>query len=213
MRAAVALLVCVVVIVSAQDLPTGLHLTGSNSKIAFGPNNDCTIQLKHDGGSAYLESSCPISEPAAPAAPAGPPPCDQIALTGTMDADKECGMYNCAIGETWDACIPCESFVPPEDPLECSSMQHCTVNDINNPTGCASCESIQNPTDVADCSSARCGWDGASSTCTACTALQAADEAACKAYGCEKSTAHNDASGLFYLDAAEGYCISLAFSP
>ena len=61
--AAGALLVCIVAVVSAED--SGLHLASSDSKVVFGPNSECAIQLKHDGGSTYLESSCPIETPVA----------------------------------------------------------------------------------------------------------------------------------------------------
>ena len=65
MRAAVIVLVCAVAIVSTEDPLTGLHLSSADSKIIFGSNSECTIELKHDGGSTFLQSSCPISTPEA----------------------------------------------------------------------------------------------------------------------------------------------------
>ena len=223
--AAAALLICIVAVVSAEDSPTGLHLASSDSKVVFGPNSECTIQLKHDGGSTYLASSCPIETAASETseAPAANPPltCDQVAFDPPIPISEqttltlECGKYNC-VPNSNGGCSPCDSFSVTclyggciyE---ECSAMAHCTINDSSNPTGCASCTSIT-PTDVSDCSSMACGWDGTSTTCSACTALQATDQAACEAYGCTKSVTNtNPSGGEVTHQAADGYCIGVSY--
>jgi hypothetical protein len=50
--------------------PTGLHLSGSDAKIHFGPNMECTMVYR-PGPPPYLESSCPINAP--PPGPSPPP--------------------------------------------------------------------------------------------------------------------------------------------
>ena len=63
---------------SAQDpSPTGLHLSGSNAKIIFGPDGECEFKY-NPGPPASLESTCPIAAPppapqSAPTSPLTPP--------------------------------------------------------------------------------------------------------------------------------------------
>lgn len=225
MRAAVIVLVCAVAIVSTEDPLTGLHLSSADSKIIFGSNSECTIELKHDGGSTFLQSSCPISTPEASdadsAAPADDPlTCDQVALTGIPVHAKlsECGKYSCG-GVNADGCAPCESVQPTScdygdcDYTDCVVSMHCTFNNPNDPyssTGCASCTSIQSPS-VIGCQNLGCGWDGTSTTCSPCSAFQAADQAACEAVGCTKSTTNDSPAGEIITTAADGYCISTQF--
>lgn len=54
--------------------PKGLHISDEAAQLHFGPNRECTIELKA-GPPPYLESNCPIQAPPPhPAAPPSPPP-------------------------------------------------------------------------------------------------------------------------------------------
>ena len=54
--------------------PKGLHISDEEAQLHFGPNRECTIELKA-GPPPYLESNCPIQAPPPhPAAPPSPPP-------------------------------------------------------------------------------------------------------------------------------------------
>ena len=54
--------------------PKGLHISDEEAQLHFGPNRECTIELRA-GPPPYLESNCPIQAPPPhPAAPPSPPP-------------------------------------------------------------------------------------------------------------------------------------------
>ena len=109
------------------------------------------------------------------------------------------------------ACTDCSQFTAFGD--GCFNNAHCTVNDRDNPTECRSCTSIQNVQSLSDCTHWQCGWDGTSSTCAACPTLEAADEAACQAYGCTKgpNTFGDEAMAQWTTVAPADRCIGRSF--
>jgi len=181
----------------------------------------------------------PPSPPPSPPPPSPPPPtppspppsspashCDQIALAspnGIMVVD-ECGMQGCApdgdgvgdMGVEHDnptACTDCSQFIA--EGYGCFNNAHCTVNDRDIPTECRSCTSIQNVQSLSDCTHWMCGWDGTSSTCAACPTFEAADEAACQAYGCTKGPntfgENSQIATPWTTEAPADRCISTSF--
>jgi len=151
-----------------------------------------------------LPSPLPATPPTAPP-PLVPPPATCDSLPSDDTATHYCAMHGCAGSPL---CVDCEDVVF-EVVSDCSTIYSCTVNNLENPTACASCSSFHT---LSDCQSGGCGWDG--SACFACQQLMADSPAECEAYGngCVKSVETTNTLGdTITSDAPTGRCINADF--